>query len=423
MAWSRNRWDPGTCTGKMECGLPAYGGGRPRGQKSQTHQYVAACEVGPPIDASSIGHGHPGFDGQLRESARLGPAIRAPAGWVSVLQGPETGFFPGPGDVPSKARGWGVLQILEWRLVRLGTFAGRFPSAFWPLRRPRGHGATGVVQCVVPISPWCHVRTAARGSSQDADDAGPPSACWGVAGRMGVEGIQILRPRGLQIAFTHRAYRGPGRGASVPFALEASNSAEDEDIRMASHPGPPDDAIHAAALCAGSRRRLRHVLQRNWRLHSPIFWVSTGPARVDCNGFGRNQRHVCGCFLALDLSRAFPAGGRVEDHFRHFMGDMAPPERDHLQGSSPLHRHGTAWCEVDCTILASRWYTPCCNWPILSVISSITTGGHCFWAALYLSSKKKKKNKRPSSTFGHHGISHEITPAQKIGCIIPWFMA
>ena len=78
-----------------------------------------------------------------------------------------------------------------------------------------------------------------------------------------MERIQILRPRGLQIAFSHRAYGGPGRGASLPFALEASNSSEDQDIRMASHPGPPDDAIHEAALCAGSRRRLRHVLWRD----------------------------------------------------------------------------------------------------------------------------------------------------------------
>ena len=80
---------------------------------------------------------------------------------------------------------------------------------------------------------------------------------------MGVEGIQILRPRGLQTAFSHRAYGGPGRGASVPFALEALNPAEDQDIWMASHPGPPDDVIPAAAICFGSRRRLRHVLRHD----------------------------------------------------------------------------------------------------------------------------------------------------------------
>ena len=37
------------------------------------------------IDASSIRHGHPGVDGQLRESVGLLPAIRAPAGPVSFL--------------------------------------------------------------------------------------------------------------------------------------------------------------------------------------------------------------------------------------------------------------------------------------------------------------------------------------------------
>ena len=47
------------------------------------------------------------------ESVGLGPTIRAPVGPVSVLQGLETGFFLGPEDVPSKARGWGALQILE----------------------------------------------------------------------------------------------------------------------------------------------------------------------------------------------------------------------------------------------------------------------------------------------------------------------
>ena len=88
----------------------------------------------------------------------------------------------------------------------------------------------------------------------------------------------------------------------------------------------------SAASCALARLKtaLTYFLSVHWS------------SRVDCDGFGRNQRHVCGCFLALDLSRAFLAGGRVEDHFRHFMGDMAPAERDHLQGSSPLHRHGTA---------------------------------------------------------------------------------
>ena len=95
LAWSRNRLDPGTCTGKMEYGLSAHGGGRPRGQESQTHQYGDAYEVGPQIDASSIKHGHPGVDGQLRESIGLGPAIRAPAGPISILQGPGTGFFSG----------------------------------------------------------------------------------------------------------------------------------------------------------------------------------------------------------------------------------------------------------------------------------------------------------------------------------------
>ena len=215
--------DPGTGTGKMECVLPAYGGGRPRGQKSQTHQHSDAYEVGPQNDASSIGHGQLGFDGQLRESAGLGPAIWAPAGRVNVLQGTKIEFFPGLEDVPSKAQGWGVLQILEWRLVRLGTFAGHFPPALCPLRRPRGHGATDVMQCVVPTSPWCHVGTTARGSTQDTNDVGPPSACWGVAERMGVEGIHILRPRGLQTTLSHKAYGGPGRDASVLFALEALN--------------------------------------------------------------------------------------------------------------------------------------------------------------------------------------------------------
>ena len=113
LAWSRNRLDPGTGTGKMEYGLPAHGGGRPRGQESQTHQYGDAFEVGPQIDASSIRHGHSGVDGQLRESVGLGPAIRASAGPISILQGPGTGFFSGPEDVSSKARGWGALQILE----------------------------------------------------------------------------------------------------------------------------------------------------------------------------------------------------------------------------------------------------------------------------------------------------------------------
>ena len=80
---------------------------------------------------------------------------------------------------------------------------------------------------------------------------------------MGVEGRQILRLRGLQIVFSHRAYGGPGSGASVPFALEVSNSAEDQDIRMASHPGPPDDMILAVAIRAGSQRRLCHVLRHD----------------------------------------------------------------------------------------------------------------------------------------------------------------
>ena len=53
---------------------------------------------------------------------------------------------------------------------------------------------------------------------------------------------------------------GPRSGESVPFALEASNFGEDQDIRMASHPGPPDDTILSAAIRVGSRRRLRHVL-------------------------------------------------------------------------------------------------------------------------------------------------------------------
>ena len=75
LAWSRNIWDLGTCIGKMECGLPPHVGGRPRGQKSPTHQYDAAYEVGPQIDTSSIKYGHLSFDGQLRDSARLGAAL------------------------------------------------------------------------------------------------------------------------------------------------------------------------------------------------------------------------------------------------------------------------------------------------------------------------------------------------------------
>ena len=113
MAWSRNGWDPGTGTGQMKYGLPAHGGGGPRGQESQTHQYGVAYEVGTQTNAGSIGHGHPGVDGQLRESVGLGPAIRAPAGPVSFLQGPKTGAFSGSEDVSRKARGWGALQILE----------------------------------------------------------------------------------------------------------------------------------------------------------------------------------------------------------------------------------------------------------------------------------------------------------------------
>ena len=33
LAWSRNRWDLGTCFCQMECCLPLHGRGRPRGQK------------------------------------------------------------------------------------------------------------------------------------------------------------------------------------------------------------------------------------------------------------------------------------------------------------------------------------------------------------------------------------------------------
>ena len=56
--------------------------------KADTHQPSQngiAYEVGTQIDAGSIGHGHPGVDGKLRESVGLGPAIRAPAGPVSFL--------------------------------------------------------------------------------------------------------------------------------------------------------------------------------------------------------------------------------------------------------------------------------------------------------------------------------------------------
>ena len=75
-----------------------------------------------------------------------------------------------------------------------------------------------------------------------------------------MEGISVHRPRGLQIAISHRASGGPGCGALVLLALEALYSAEDQDFWLASHPGPLDDAIPAVALCAGSRCRLCHVL-------------------------------------------------------------------------------------------------------------------------------------------------------------------
>ena len=69
--------------------------------------------MGTQTDAGSIGHDHPGVDGQLRESVGLGPTIRAPVGPVNFLQGPKTGVFSGSEDVSRNARGWGALQILE----------------------------------------------------------------------------------------------------------------------------------------------------------------------------------------------------------------------------------------------------------------------------------------------------------------------
>ena len=66
-----------------------------------------------------------------------------------------------------------------------------------------------------------------RGSTPFADDTGSPTACGGDVGRLGVERIPLFYPGGIQTTFSHGASGGPGRGAAMPSAVEATYSVED----------------------------------------------------------------------------------------------------------------------------------------------------------------------------------------------------
>ena len=136
------------------------------------------------------------------------------------------------------------------------------------------------------------------------------------------------------------------------------------------------------ALCAVARLKTDLIYFLSARWSSP-----SGPRRL----LGRSTSRR-GMILAVDLPGAFPARGRVAEHLRHIMGDMAPPERNYFQGSTLLHRRGTACCEGDRKILTPRWHDPFGDSPLdvieILVIFSMTTGGHQFRMALYFFSKK-----------------------------------
>ena len=207
---------------------------------------------------------------------------------------------------------------LAWGLC--GTFVPYSMAS--PL--PEGHGAIGVVQHMVPPSPRCHIGTTARGPSKDADGAGSPTTCRGGKGCMGMEGLSLHGPSGLQIAFSHGASRGPGLCAPMPHVVETTHSFEDQDFLLASHMGTPNDAIPTAAFRSRIRCRLHHVLRRDRRLLPSFFCVPAGPARVDRGCSWGNRCYGGGHLLALDLQGAFPTRGRVANYIRHTMDDMAP---------------------------------------------------------------------------------------------------
>ena len=66
-----------------------------------------------------------------------------------------------------------------------------------------------------------------------------------------MEGLSVHGPRSLQITLSRGASEGSGLGAPVPPAMETPYPSEDQDFRLASHTGPPDDAFLAAALISG----------------------------------------------------------------------------------------------------------------------------------------------------------------------------
>ena len=70
---------------------------------------------------------------------------------------------------------------------------------------------------------------------------------------MGMEGLSLHGPSGLQIAFSHGASGGPGLCAPMPPAVEMTYPFEDQDFLLASHTGTLDDVILAAAVRSGCR--------------------------------------------------------------------------------------------------------------------------------------------------------------------------
>ena len=90
------------------------------------------------------------------------------------------------------------------------------------------------------------------------------------------------------------------------------------------------EADVGCVMCSGATEDCTHLFFE-CPLVQPV-WTAAALGGIDATSAAAFWRSISG---------AFSAGGRVEDHFRHFMGDMAPPERDHLQGSTPLHRRGT----------------------------------------------------------------------------------
>ena len=89
----------------------------------------------------------------------------------------------------------------------------------------------------------------------------------------------------------------------------------------------PDSPV-CCPLCGGGPEHCSHLFfqcplaQEAWR----------------GDGGGPTLRDLGGDVLELQIGRLFQTGGGLEADLRHFVGDLDPQERGHLQGHLPVWR-------------------------------------------------------------------------------------